>query len=284
MQRILVLLIGACLLAAACALPVGWNQSTALGAPPSQSIRLPYPTLDGESTQNVGDLYLPSHVQGQAPLIVLFHGGAWRSHIARSSTSRLARTLTEHGFAVYNVEYRRIGAGGSWRKTLDDAAAAADFATALSVLYPQVSRSVFLVGHSSGGQLAVWAAQHMRLRPAAVIAISAPLALTVAARNGDRNVAAFLGGSPDQQPQRYSSADPAAIGCPRVPIVAVHGTADRTVPISNVRAFMSRVRCPGARVRLVEVPGANHIALISPRSPAFSTTLNVIETTTRRWR
>ena len=42
----------------------------------SKSIRLAYGTED----QQFGDLYLPKH-SGPHPIVILIHGGYWRSHL-----------------------------------------------------------------------------------------------------------------------------------------------------------------------------------------------------------
>ncbi|QKW51432.1 alpha/beta hydrolase family protein [Streptomyces buecherae] len=80
------------------------------------------------------------------PLVVLFHGGAWRAPYDRRHLSPLAAYLAGHGLAVASVEYRRgpladgpaasaAGPGqpraGRWPETFDDIAAALDALPAL---------------------------------------------------------------------------------------------------------------------------------------------------------
>ncbi len=60
------------------------------------------------------------------------------------------------GWAVWNIEYRRIGDGGGWPETFADVAAAIDH---LDGLHPALDLDrVELLGHSAGGHLALWAA------------------------------------------------------------------------------------------------------------------------------
>ncbi len=285
MRRRLLALLVLCLCAiatvSACAAPV---PRSALNRAASQArvVRLSYPVAQADPTQNFGDLFLPAPQQGsRSQLIVLYHGGGWEDDVGVAGLERLAKDLTGRGFAVFNVEYRRVGSGGGWPTTLTDAAAAADFAATLPVRFPRVRGPLILVGHSAGGQLAVWASQHGTSHAAEAISIAGPLALADAARSGDHNAVTLIGGQPDQFPARYAMADPAAQACPVTPTVMVHGTGDRVVPITNARDFLSRPRCPGARVRLVEVMGGTHLSLISPGGVGYSTMMDVITAAAR---
>jgi len=81
-------------------------------------------------------------------------------------------------------------------------------------------------------------------------------------------VRALMGGGPDDVPERYAVADPAALPAPVVPVTLVHGVDDETVPLQ-----MSRVFPAG---RLVEIPGAGHFDLIDPQSRAWPRVLSVL--------
>ena len=73
----------------------------------------------------------------------------------------LARDLAARGIAAWNIEYRRVGQeGGGWPGTLEDAAAAADAVVGLEGVD---ATRVVTVGHSAGGQLALWLAGRHRL-------------------------------------------------------------------------------------------------------------------------
>lgn len=66
----------------------------------------------GNHPDQVVDFYRPAPAPGAptgrpAPLVVLFHGGAWRAAHDRAHVSPLAAHLTTHGYAVASVEYRR---------------------------------------------------------------------------------------------------------------------------------------------------------------------------------
>ncbi|ARF62661.1 alpha/beta hydrolase [Streptomyces violaceoruber] len=133
----------------------------------------------GDHPDQVVDFYAPRDGRTGAPLVVLLHGGAWRSPYDRAHVSPLADFLARRRFAVANVEYRRggddiprqragaePGAGstgpvaGRWPETFDDVAAALDAMPALASreLPGADVRRIVVSGHSAGGHLALWAA------------------------------------------------------------------------------------------------------------------------------
>ena len=70
----------------------------------------------------------------------------------------LARDVILHGWAAWNIEYRRVGQqGGGWPGTLEDVAAAVDALADLDALagldVPLDLARVVAVGHSAGGHL-----------------------------------------------------------------------------------------------------------------------------------
>jgi acetyl esterase/lipase len=222
----------------------------------------------GPEPDQVADVRLPAG--GPAPLVLLWHGGFWRPAWDRTHVAPMAAALAGEGFAVATVEYRRTG----WTQTSADVAAAADAVPGLvSQAVPgrvDLARTVYS-GHSAGGQLALWAAAARpgkagRPGPAGVLAL-APVADLAEAYRLDLDggaVAAFLGGGPDEVPDRYAAASPAALGPPGVPVVVMHGCADGRVPVA-----MSRRYAAATGARLVELPGADHFALIDPASAVW---------------
>ena len=123
----------------------------------------------GDHPDQVGNLHLPAGdpaAEGLWPAVVLIHGGFWRFGWDRTLMTPLARDLASRGFAVWNIEYRRVGQeGGGWPGTLEDVAAAAD---AVAGLEGVDAGRVVTVGHSAGGQLALWLAARHRLPAGAI--------------------------------------------------------------------------------------------------------------------
>ena len=73
----------------------------------------------GSDALQFGDLWLPSskdHGAGPYPTVILIHGGCWRADLPGVElTHFMADDLRKSGFAVWEIEYRRVGhAGGGY--------------------------------------------------------------------------------------------------------------------------------------------------------------------------
>ncbi|WP_181766949.1 alpha/beta hydrolase family protein [Streptomyces albidus (ex Kaewkla and Franco 2022)] len=205
----------------------------------------------GEHPSQVVDFY---GVGAKGPRVTVLHGGFWREAYDRTHLSPFAAALAERGMAVELVEYRRVGGGGGWPVT------ALDVGSALELLGPPD----VLVGHSAGGQLALWAASARPHAADRVIAVSpvADLERAHRLRLSADAVSGFLGGEawlPDLLPE----ADPMRL-LPRVPVEILHGTADDVVPPELSRRYANDW---GARLHLL--PGVGHYAPFTPHTPAF---------------
>ncbi|MDL9936601.1 alpha/beta fold hydrolase [Gordonia sp. ABSL1-1] len=246
--------------------------------------RVAYPTRGvADPVQNFADLYLPvgDHAVATVPLVLLIHGGSWRSDIDLNDLRHLATDLARRGVAVYNIEFRRIGTGGGWPTTFTDVADALDAVSSLRSTHPQldIDRAT-LVGHSSGAQLAAWAGTRNRLapndiggrprfRPARIVAISGPLDLVHAVRDGNDRIVNILGGTPDEVADRYRQVDPAATIDPLMPVIVVHGDRDRLVPIAWSRSYVTVARRAGAPVEMLVIPGGAHGMPAHPRAIGY---------------
>jgi acetyl esterase/lipase len=226
------------------------------------------------------DLYLPAGT-GPHAVVVLIHGGSWRRRHSRIVMRGLAGDLLRRGFAVWNIEYRRLGEGGGWPATFADVAAAIDLIA--SVQEPLDPGRVSVVGHSAGGHLALWAAVRDRLpagapgwdpaiAPRRTVA-QAPVCDLAGAYRLWRGavVGELMGGGPDEVPERYAVADPIALPPPTMPTLLVHGTADRIVSVKLSRGYLERAVRAGGEVELVELEGdaGAHRRHVDPRGPAW---------------
>ncbi|WP_245551720.1 alpha/beta hydrolase family protein [Gordonia hirsuta] len=257
-----------------------------------EPIRYQYPTTtaDRDNDQNWVDLFLPpgERVDNATPLVVLIHGGAWKSEIGADSFVTFAQRLAERGMAVYNVEYRRVGAGGGWPTTFADVAAALDYIPNVQRANPSVNLDdVVVAGHSAGGQLSMWAGTRHNLkdnevgakpkfRPSQVISISGPVDMVTAVEMGDKAIVGALGGTPDDIPERYAMVDPIQNIDPSIPTIAINGDADRTVPAVLGQNYVAAAKKRGGRSTFVMIPGANHVSLVTPNNPQFMTVLETI--------
>jgi dipeptidyl aminopeptidase/acylaminoacyl peptidase len=209
-----------------------------------------------------------------AGLVVMLHGGFWRSEYDRTHTGPMTSALAAEGYVVAVPEFRRTEtvaepgsvqrAGGGWPNTFDDIAAALDAVPGL--LTPYSSSPPVVVGHSAGGHLALWGATRPNANMRAVVSLAGCADLTMCSRLGldDGATDLLLGGTPEEVPDRYALADPALLPKPTAPVTLLHGTADDRVPIEVSRSYAAR---RGTVLR--ELPGVDHFALIDPLSPTW---------------
>jgi acetyl esterase/lipase len=231
----------------------------------------------GDDPSQVADLHLPRRHAGPHPVAVVLHGGYWQTRFGKLVCRPLAADLAARGWAAWNLEYRRLGkgrgGGGGWPMSFDDVAAGVDHLATLADPRLDLDR-VVLVGHSAGGQLALWAAGRSRLPAGAVGAVPRVEPRAVVALAPVTNLAragvharTLLGGTPEQVPDRWAQADPSVAGAPPVPVVVVHPAADRTVPLLRSREYAARAL--GGDVTLVEVDGEGHRDPIDPGSRSW---------------
>ena len=245
----------------------------------------------GEDPSQWGELFLPELAAPQG-VVVVIHGGYWRSQYGAELGEPLAKDLAAHGMAAWNLEYRRAGNGGGWPNTFADVLAGIDKLGELAGEHGLGLDRVVALGHSAGGHLAVWAAGRSRLaglgapdadrqlmrradddgavQLTGVVSQSGVLDLAAAERLNLSNgaVSNFLGGSSQKYPKRHKFADPMSAVPLSVPIYAVHGTEDDDVPASQSETYAAAAKAAGAPVQLLKVPG-DHFALIDPKTPAY---------------
>ncbi|MFV9503455.1 MAG: alpha/beta hydrolase family protein [Oscillochloridaceae bacterium umkhey_bin13] len=242
----------------------------------------------GPHPAQFGDLYLPAG-SGPHPIIILIHGGCWQARFDLAPLGPLCAALRTAGWAVWSLEYRRLGDGGGWPNTFADVAAGAD---ALRGLVAPLDRNrVIAAGHSAGGHLALWLAARARLPHTApgwqpdplpitgVLALAALADLALAAQQQlcDGAVAALLGGMPEAQPERYALASPAAqlpLGVPQYHIV---GADDPIVPPAYLQSYCAKATAHGDAVTLTVLPAAGHFEPVDPTSAAWPELLAALD-------
>ena len=218
--------------------PVATSSSTS--GPAGEGVRVERVRY-GESPWQAGNLRVPPGV-GPFPVVVFIHGGFWRAGFNKTLMAALAKNAVGRGVVTWNFDYRAVGhPGGGYPGTLEDVAAALDHLTGLDE--PLDLEDVIVVGHSAGGHLALWAASRPGLEPGdpgsdpavvphTVVAQAAVVDLYTAADTnlGGGAVQGFLGGGPDEVPDRYRVASPSPSNAR---VIAVHGRYVLVVPIGQ---------------------------------------------------
>jgi acetyl esterase/lipase len=259
-----------------------------------QARRQPDATVHyGPAPSQMAELFLP---KGKAthPVVVLLHGGCFLKELEGfPQTSALAADLAGRGYAVWNVEYRKLGEpGAGYPGTFQDVGTAIDRLRAEAPRYGLDLRRVVAVGHSAGGHLALWAAGRGKLPTASPLRTADPLpigAVISLAGIGDLKGQGKAFGLPcgEDTLERlldaagrtspYVDTSPAELLPTGAKVVMVHGVYDSVMPPYTGRAYAMQVRKAGDGADVVVIPDAGHFDLVIPTTPAWKEIVGIID-------
>lgn len=250
----------------------------------------------GPDALQFGELWLPRG-RGRHPVIVLIHGGCWRADLPGTELmDYMAADLRGRGYAVWNLEYRRIGhPGGGYPGTFQDIAAGLDHLHALAPLHSLDLRRVAVSGHSAGGHLALWAAARDRLPAESPLRKADPLPIVgVVSLAGITDLASYRETGPDacggpstidslvgvQVPggrDVFSDTSPPTM----LPLgdrqAVISGALDPIVPPRFGQDYAAAAAGRGDPARSIVIEGAGHFEVIDPTSAAWPRVLDAFE-------
>jgi len=259
---------------------------------PAAGTTIPY----GPEPGQFGTLWLPKAL-GPHPVAVLIHGGCWRAQLPGIELmDYLAGDLRARGFAVWNLEYRRLGkTGAGYPGTFLDVANGMDMLRPLAAKYALDLHRIVVIGHSAGGHLALWAAARNRIAKTSLLYRQNPLPVrAVVTLSGIDDLKAFHDDGPGVcgEPETidrligarvrggidaYADTSPAALLPLGVKQIVVSGALDDIVPARFGRDYAARAKAAGDDVRFLPLPNAGHFELIDPRSNAWSQVAPLIQ-------
>lgn len=244
-------------------------------------------TRDGGADLTL-DLYRPAGETVAAPVVMYTHGGGWIGGSSRSSAANL-RWFADHGYLALGVNYTLATADrATWDTALPQVLCAFSWVRANAGRYGGDPSRFYVWGESAGGALALSSAYAATggmsgegvaascggslPRVRAVVAdvpavdpvgfyandtpVFGPLARTM--------VTQYLGGSPDEHPDRAAAVASARFihaGAP--PTYLTLSENDHLVPIAGAEAFVEQARAAGIDVVVVRRAFADHSAGLS---------------------
>jgi acetyl esterase/lipase len=241
-------------------------------AVPDDSRGVAYTQIGGRSM--LLDVW-PAVAPANGAAVVWVHDGGWVSGI-RSSTPRLDEWFNQHGYTVFDIDYR-LAPQARNGDAVADVRCAVSWVKARAGRYGIDADRVILAGASAGGQLALSAAYDPTgptscatadagdASVAAVMAMYPPtdlVSLYEADTNGGKMrdwLRRSLGGDPTQQPDAYRTASPVAQvhdGVP--PTLLVHGAQDEAIPADQTQALGEALQRAGADHRALTLPFTDH--------------------------
>lgn len=254
----------------------------------------------GPAPHQFAELWLP---KGPGPhrTLVMIHGGCWRADLPGTELmAYLSEDLRQHGFAVWSIDYRRIGEdGGGYPGTFLDTAAALEKLQAIAAAEKLDLRKVVAIGHSAGGHLVTWSAARPRLPKASPLKKANPLPVAgvvslagindlksyretgPSACGGPPTIDALTGASLRKNMDLFADTSPAALLPVGVRQIVISGALDKIVPPAFGKSYAAAAAARGDGVKEITVEGAGHFELIDPTSDAWQTIRAEIDALTK---
>lgn len=243
----------------------------------------------GSVGTQVADVFEPPRATDS--LVLLLHGGFWGDESDRMRTWSAGHALAAAGHLTAAVSYRR--GKGRWQDTLDDVVQAIDQIQLSGrewTVHNEMPRAITVVGHSAGGQLALWAASRaslpatspwhaddIQVTGAVALAPVADLRRAAELGIGGGAVQDFLGGTPDEVPNAYAAADPCLLQ-PTIPVRVLHGRDDDVVPVELSERYAVHLRQTGCvGWDFGKSDNDDHTSWGDPSSPAWSAVAAAVE-------
>jgi acetyl esterase/lipase len=236
----------------------------------------------GAAPAQVVELFLPKG-KGPHPVVVLLHGGCFLAEYqGLPQTSRIAADLAKRGYAVWNVEYRKLGEDGAgYPGTFLDVADAVDRLRVEAPKHGLDTRRVVAVGHSAGAHLALWAASRARLPPSSALRRGDPLKIRAVVSLGGigdlkPHAGVFAGAcgpsiSQVAPPRTYPETSPAELLPSGAAVTMIHGEFDHVMPFDTGEAYAAKVRAAGDKAEAIEIKGVGHFDTVIPTTEAWKT-------------
>jgi len=249
--------------------PFVWQEVfTGIAIPEVQQVSdVEFAQLDGISLRM--ELYYPTQARAEQtalPTIVVIHGGGWQSGNAKAEAT-FNRYLAAQGYAVAAITYR-LAPQYQFPVQLQDVNTAIAFLRSHAAQYRLDPNRMVLMGRSAGAHLALLAVCQPTAPPVrAVVSYYGPVDLVRGYRelptpdplDVQLVLRTFLGGTPDDQSDRYRQASPIQqirLGLP--PMLLVHGQRDHIAKSIFAKAFVRASQAAGNTVVYLELPWSEH--------------------------
>lgn len=229
------------------------------------------------------DLYLPRHPPGPLPVIVWLPAGGWRE-MSRGRSPHLGRLFAQRGYAMADVAIRSTETA-IWPAQLHDVKAAVRYLRSVAKEHGLDADRIGVWGDAAGGHLAALlgltgdttalegdgghAGYSSRVQ--AVVECAAPVDFfrmdedalpdgVVYDVDAGSPIAALVGGTSSEQPQRTAEASPVNHVHPAAsPFLILHGDRDRFIGPRQSERLFDALSAVGAEATLVLIEDVDHL-------------------------
>ncbi len=257
---------------------ISWMDHLRAAAPGSSARpddTLVFATVGGKTLR--ADVYLPVNAAARSAPVVMIHGGGF-SGGRRSDGRNWDRWLASRGYTVFDVDYR-LDPPVTWNLAAQDVACAMAWVAAHAGDYNISPDRMLAAGRSAGGGLALQVGYGLgdgtvtsscggdAPQPAAIFALYPPddLALAWNLNTGIGPVSGrafktgYIGGSPEQFPERYRAVSPISHVRPGLPPTLIAaGAHDHLEPLGGHIEMADKLNAAGVPNELVIVPYGEH--------------------------
>lgn len=229
----------------------------------------------GGDRKEKADLYLPANPQpGQKfPAVVIIHGGGWAAGQKRAAREiNIGTTLALNGYVGMSIDYLLANSdhpGPTWPLNLHDCKTAVRWLRANAERLQIDPAHIGVIGGSAGGHLATMVGLcggeldppgEGDCRVQCAVDLYGPVLCFET-----RDLAMFRK-TRAQAPELYKQADPRShIDQSDPPLLILHGTADKTVPVADSEALAAAMKAAGATYQLEIIPAAPHTFHLQPK-------------------
>ena len=235
----------------------------------------------GADRAEKGDLYLPTDRPANrlCPAVVIIHGGGWtggKKDAARELN--IGGTLAANGYVAFSIDYVLASEGRpTWPQNLHDCKTAVRWLRKHAERLGVDAKHIGVIGGSAGGHLAAMVAltgpesgldpkapygEHS-CRVQAAVDLYGPADLR---HWPERPRITMLPQSREENPELYRQASPGThADKDDPPVLILHGTADKTVPVSQSEILAKQLAAAGAAHQLLIIDGAPHTFHLQPK-------------------
>jgi acetyl esterase/lipase len=227
------------------------------------------------------DLARPEQATGLMPGLVYIHGGGWRGG-SRNGYHKEIEEAAQRGYVAVTIDYRLTQPDAQGKAKypfpaqLEDCKCAVRWLRANADKYHVDPHRIGATGESAGGHLVLLLATtggnkefegtggnpDVSSQVQTVVNWFGPtdLAKMYGYNKGvDPLLKTLVGGTPEQVPEQYKTTSPVTyVSKETCPILTLHGTADKLVPVDQAAEFDAAMKKAGATSVLVIMKGIGH--------------------------